>query len=256
MLPREILSLYDQQMRHHPPLDPGAVVEEADRVVRIIGPSNYIIFSDLDSDTVAAAVASQTAAFRGMNVDVEWKVYGHDRPRDLPERLRAAGYSPDPPETLMVFDLTESLPEGPKHSELEIRRAMDGSTLRAAIEASEGAFGSGEGWGGQDWFARLADPSFAAFVAFRNGKPVASARLEMPEGRVFAGLWGGGTIPGHRGLGIYRRLVAVRAELAKSRGYRFLTVDARASSRPILERMGFIALDTTQGWVLRSHATS
>lgn len=243
-------------MRRHPPVDPGAVVEEAERVVRIIGPSNYIIFSDLDSGTVAAAIASQTADFRDMNADVEWKVYGHDAPRDLPDRLREAGYAPDPPETLMVFDLAEPFPDGPKHSELEIRRVLDGTTLRAAIEVSEEAFGSGEGWGGQDWLARLADPSFAAFVAFRNGTPVASARLEMPEGRVFAGLWGGGTIPRHRGLGIYRRLVAERAELAKSRGYRFLTVDARSSSRPILERIGFIALDTTQGWVLRSSATS
>ena len=32
--------------------------------------------------------------------------------------------------------------------------------------------------------------------------------------------------------------------------YRYLTVDARDTSRPILERLGFIELTTVTGWTL------
>ncbi len=73
----------------------------------------------------------------------------------------------------------------------------------------------------------------------------------MPEGRVFASMWGGSTVPEQRGLGMYRALVARRADEARRRGFRFLTTDARETSRPILERVGFVPLTGITGWVLR-----
>jgi GNAT superfamily N-acetyltransferase len=97
---------------------------------------------------------------------------------------------------------------------------------------------------------RLADPAFALYVAYADGRPVASARAEFPPGRSFAGLWGGGTISEYRGRGIYRALVQARAEEARRRGYRYLRVDARDTSRPILERLGFIALTPIIEWRL------
>ncbi|MFD4043109.1 GNAT family N-acetyltransferase, partial [Streptomyces sp. NPDC058605] len=60
-----------------------------------------------------------------------------------------------------------------------------------------------------------------------------------------AGLWGGGTVEGWRGRGLYRALVAHRARAAADRGYRYLQVDAMSTSRPILERLGFEPLTTT-----------
>jgi GNAT superfamily N-acetyltransferase len=64
-------------------------------------------------------------------------------------------------------------------------------------------------------------------------------------------MWGGSTIAEHRGLGLYRALVALRARIARTRGYRYLTTDARETSRPILERVGFVPLTGITGWVLR-----
>jgi hypothetical protein len=39
--------------------------------------------------------------------------------------------------------------------------------------------------------------------------------------------------------------VAKRAELARERGYRWLYSDALPTSRPILERLGFVPITTT-----------
>jgi predicted acetyltransferase len=46
-------------------------------------------------------------------------------------------------------------------------------------------------------------------------------------------------VPGHRRRGLYTALLAARAQEARRRGARFLTVDASPMSQPILEKLGF-----------------
>ena len=65
----------------------------------------------------------------------------------------------------------------------------------------------------------------------------------------FATLWGGGTRQEWRGRGIYRAIVAYRANLAAKRGFRYVQVDASDDSRPILERLGFVAVTTTTPFI-------
>lgn len=238
-------------MRRRPPSSPGVRIEDLGQIVRIVGEYNCILYSRLAPRDAAGVVADQTAHFREIGREVEWKLFGHDRPRALAELLRRRGFVPDPPETLVVYDLARPLPTAGGPVELTVSPVKDAEGLRVARAISERAFGPGAGWKGIDYSRYLHDPSFAAFVAYRAGAPVSSGRLEMPPGRSFASLWGGGTVPGHRGAGIYRQLVAVRAELARARGFRYLTVDARESSRPILERLGFVPLDTVTGWILK-----
>ena len=84
-----------------------------------------------------------------------------------------------------------------------------------------------------------------ATLVVEQGVAVSGGRVDLPRGSDFAGLFGGITLPEHRGRGLYRATVARRAELARERGYRFLYVDALPTSRPILERLGFVALTTT-----------
>ena len=237
-------------MRRRPPVPPGARVEDLGKIVRIVGEENCILYSDLRAGDAPGVVAEQTAFYRARRSQVEWKLFGHDRPPELAELLRRAGFAPDPPETLVVHDLAAPLPAAKTPEGLELRAVEDADGLRSAVAVSEHAFGPGQGWKGFDHPRCLRDPSFAAFVAYRAGLPVASGRLEMPPDRSFASLWGGGTVPGHRHSGVYLRLVAARAELARRRGFRYLTVDARESSRPILERLGFAPLTTITGWTL------
>jgi len=64
-----------------------------------------------------------------------------------------------------------------------------------------------------------------------------------------ARLLGGSTLPQWRGRGIYRALVAARAQRAAARGVTYLQADASADSAPILRRLGFRAVTTTTTYV-------
>jgi ribosomal protein S18 acetylase RimI-like enzyme len=274
----EILARFDAE-RADPPPEPGVRYERAGSVIRAIGTWNAVVFARLTADTADAAIAEQVAFFRSLAFEVnsgdghagaaggavlgedraiEWKVYGHDLPPDLGSRLAAAGFEPDEPETLMVFNLADDLREETRADAaasalVEIRRVTDLSGLTDFLDAARVAFGRDEQWQAarmKQFAPRLTDPAMSLHVAYVRRQPVASARAELPPGRSFAGLWGGGTIPACRGLGIYRALVRTRAQEARARGYRYLRVDAGETSRPILERLGFVALTPIIEWRL------
>jgi len=252
-------------MRIDPPPEPGTRYERAGNVVRALGTTNAVVFAHFTVENADAAVAEQVAFFQSAAVDpmvagrpsaggtLEWKVYGHDRPPDLGTRLAAAGFEPEEPETLMVFDLREQLHGDRRAADpaIVIRRIVDASGLAEAVHAAATAFGRDAAWQAdriERDGARLADTAYALYAAYAGGRPVASARTEFPPGRSFAGLWGGGTVAEYRGRGIYRALVGIRADEARRRGYRYLRVDARETSRPIIERLGFVALTGIVEW--------
>ncbi|MFE7774944.1 GNAT family N-acetyltransferase [Streptomyces sp. NPDC057445] len=252
-----VLALYDRQMRKGAPADgPGARVERTGRVVRQTGGDHGwdgILWSDLDADSADAAIAEQVRHFTSLGREFEWKLYAHDRPADLGRRLLAAGFEPEPEETLLAAETNRllsgaRLPEG-----IELREVTDAPGVELVAQVHEQAFGT-DARRLQD---RLLDQLSAgtgtvvAVVAMAGDVPVGSSRLELPPGRDFAGLWGGGTVPGWRGRGIYRASVAFRARLAAARGYRFLQVDAMPTSRPVLRRLGFTALSTTTPYLYR-----
>jgi GNAT superfamily N-acetyltransferase len=251
---RELRELYDREMRRDPAPYAGARIEMLGPIVRVVGEENYVIFSDLGGTDAARVVREQADHFRRAGTEVEWKVFGHDLPENLEALLAAEGFAPDEPETLVVRELRAPLPNETPPCDVEVRRVTDEAGLRDAATAHEAAFGPGDRPFAKRWAAWIHDPTQGLFVAYVGGAPVASGRLEMPTGRSFAGLYGGGTAPAFRHRGIYRTLVAARADIARERGYRFLTVDARETSRPILERLGFVPLTTTRPWVLRPGA--
>jgi GNAT superfamily N-acetyltransferase len=91
-----------------------------------------------------------------------------------------------------------------------------------------------------------ADPtSITIMVAEVEDSVVSAGWVRYTRGTDFASLWGGSTLPRFRRRGVYRALVAARARLAVARGYQYLQVDASDNSRPILERLGFVALTVT-----------
>lgn len=249
-----VLALHDRDLREGArPDGPGARVERVE-VVRHVADAhgwNGVLWSDLDETDADAAIAEQIAYFTGLGRDFEWKLYGHDLPTDLGQRLTEAGFTPEPQETLMVGEvaaltLDAELPDG-----IRLLPATDRAGVDLVADVHEKAFGTDS----SRLRARLldqlaADPdTVVAVVALAGDEPVSAARMELVPGTRFAGLWGGGTVEAWRGRGIYRALVAHRARIAADRGYRYVQVDASDQSRPILERLGLTALTTTTPYV-------
>ena len=154
----------------------------------------------------------------------------------------------------MVRDLAEPFSALNHLDGLELRQVHDEAGIRDAVSAASAAFGKDDGSVVTHAEGRLNDPTVALFVAYLDGTPVlvGKGRTDRP-GRSFASLFGGGTRPEYRKRGIYHALVSIRAQLARDRGFRYLTVDARdETSRPILERNGFAPLAGIVGWILQA----
>ncbi|HET8529365.1 MAG TPA: GNAT family N-acetyltransferase [Gaiellaceae bacterium] len=179
--------------------------------------------------TVPPDVDRALARLRGLPGHAEWKLYGHD-PAWLPGRLRAAGLEPGDEETVVVAEIA-ALPQPPDDVELR-------DDVEAFLELAAAVFGDRH---------ELPDGAVAV-VALVDGRPVSGGRVDLDPDTEFAGLFGGVTLPEHRGRGLYRATVLERARIARGRGYRYLYVDALPTSRPILERLGFTAITTTTPW--------
>jgi GNAT superfamily N-acetyltransferase len=180
-------------------------------------------------------VGPLVARMREVPGHVEWKYYSHDGP-ELRERLLEAGLEPEDEETVVV---AEAASIAPPSDDIELSLATD-----AFDELAGRVFGR-----------RYALPEKAvAVVAMVDGQPVSGGRVDFGDGVEFAGLFGGVTLPEFRGRGLYRATVAKRAELARERGYRWLYSDALPTSRPILERLGFVAMTTTTPFVIPAAA--
>jgi len=251
-----LLARFDAEMRRDPPAGPGTRIERAGPVVRERGSHNLIVAWEFDAAEAERIVAREAAFFRALGEDVEWKLYAHDRPENLAAVLAAHGFQAEERETVMVLELGAHDDAWPANPEVEVRVVRTAAELETYLAVTARAFGSVAKSAAGTLSARLfgeAADTIAA-VAYVSAEPVAAGRLELPPGRAFASSWGGGTDPEYRGRGVYRRLVAERARWAQARGYEYLTVDAQETSRPILERLGFTALTTVQGWTLAGRA--
>ncbi|MFB7449084.1 GNAT family N-acetyltransferase [Streptomyces sp. NPDC056194] len=258
MEPQHLRDLHDLQLRREArPDGPGCRVERVGAVVRQTGPAhawNGVLWSGLDAHdgpAADAAIAAQIAHYRAAGLSFEWKLYAHDTPADLGDRLLAAGLAPEDPETVMAAEAAALPREVPLPEGVELRAVTDETGVRQVVEVHERAFGTDSSRLGRQLLDRLAaDPgTVTAVVALAAGEPVSAARMELYPGTDFAGLWGGGTVEGWRGRGLYRALVSHRSRIAAERGHRYVQVDAADTSRPILRRLGFLTLTTTTPYV-------
>ena len=256
----EVLARYDAQLRRDVRAAPPARVERAGSVVRYLnddeeGGWEAVVWADLDGSTADAQIAGELAFFAARGRRFEWKHHAYDRPADLPARLVAAGFEPDEDEALLVAEIgslaaVTTAPDGVRLVPVDDETGVD-----QVVAVHEEVFGTDHSWLRRELAARLEAPETgAAVLAVAGDRPVCAGRVEFHAGTDFASLWGGGTLPGWRGRGIYRALVDHRARLAAERGYRYLQVDASPESQPILQRLGFVRLTTTTPYVWRPPA--
>jgi GNAT superfamily N-acetyltransferase len=219
----KILELFDEQMRRKPADADGFLSGE--NWSAVLWPP-----ADGNVEPLIGRMREQTGW-------VEWKYYSHDGP-ELREKLLAAGLEPEDEETVVVAEAA-SIPSPP--DDVELREEPE-----LFMELARTVFGRDHG--------SILPPDAVAVVAYVDGQPVSGGRVDLDPAVEFAGLFGGVTLPEYRGRGLYRATVARRAELAREAGYRFLYVDALPTSRPILERNGFVQLTTTTPFVIPREA--
>lgn len=252
----ELRAIYDREQRFEVdyPDTRREVTAHTVRYVMTAGrKTGWVLWSDLDADTVEAAITAEIEAFTGLGLDFEWKVYSHDAPPDLRDRLVTRGFvAREPVDAIMVLDL-EALPDilrQPIPPSIQHVTTPDG--IRAVIAMLNEVWDDDLSPLGEELIHQMAHTPEALSVAaaVEDGRVVSGAWVQYMGGSRFAGLWGGSTLPAYRRRGLYTGLLAFRAVEARRRGVRFLTVDASPMSRPILEKLGFvcIALATACEW--------
>jgi GNAT superfamily N-acetyltransferase len=245
-----VLAEFDNQMRRDPAADPWSAVEREQGVTRVISSGDGwsgVLWADLTGADADAVIDAQVSRFAELGLPWEWKHYSHDRPPGLAGRLLAAGFVPDPAETLLVTQIADLDVDASAPAGVELVPVTDARGASAVAGVHDEVFGGDHAAIGSAIVAALdmRPPPVEAVVAVAGDTAVSAGRVEFPADRDFATLWGGGTLPGWRGRGVFRSLVAYRARLARERGYRYLQVDASADSCPILLRLGFTELART-----------
>ncbi len=256
----ELLAAYDAQVRDRvpDPLPRGVTVERDGPLLRFFAFAGrgFVVYRDLgglEGADLDGLIARQVRVFAERGERFEWKLHGHDRPEDLSQRLRAAGFVPEETEAVVIAPVAEiagevGLPEGVSLREVTSRADFE------RIAALEQAV-----WGEEDqrsWLVdmleseRVVDPGALTIVVAEAGAAVVCAAwIRFERDTEFGTLWGGATLPEWRRRGIYRAAVTYRANLAAAGGFRYLETDASDDSRPILERLGFTAVTTTTPYV-------
>lgn len=249
-----VLASFDHEMRLDPPQMEGYRIEREGSIVRFVGPDERtVLYSRAEPSAFLRMVSAEVAGMADGGPPLEWKVYSHDGLESLSQFLAESGFRAKPHETLMVLDLSSALPSRPGIAGLEIRRIRDVSGLEELEAIDRAAFGHSHPAAYASVRSRILEPRLGVFIAYMNGVPAAGGRVEYEPGRAFAGLFGGGTVPKFQHLGIYHELVRVRAQFAQGAGARYLAVEAiDTTSRPILEKVGFIPIAGVEGWELES----
>jgi len=253
----QILALYDAQLRlvvpQHPPA--GQEFQSDGRVLRVTGQHRGFIETAQTLNVEGAAldqlILENRDFFANRGEAVEWKTRSHDHPREIPQRLQAAGFIPEDLETVMVGDTKRMAAGAPLPDSVVIRTVNTSADLERIGRMEATVWDEDFSWLAKDLHEQMtaAPANTVVFVAEAAGQIVSAAWITFKDGTDFAGLWGGSTLSEWRGQGIYTALVARRAQVAHDRGVKYLQVDASDDSEPILRRLGFNALTTTTPYV-------
>ncbi len=239
----DLIALLDEE-RQRPLKIPGIrheVFAQGVRYIDLNGNGSMIVYTDLNAANADQVIAEQIAYFRQLGQDFEWKLYSHDQPADLKDRLIAHGFEVEEVEAVVVLDLTQPAPVLERPAPQNVQRITTHAEIHRAMAVQHAVW--------DEDFTHLADElaeemeadptAISIYAVYEEGEPVCSAWIRYQMGSPFASLWGGSTLTDYRGRGFYTSLVSVRAHEAHARGYRYLSVEASLMSRPVLEKLGF-----------------
>lgn len=188
-----VLAAFDEQMRRRPKAGPAERVEVDERVTRVVSRSggwNGVVWSDLTEADADAVIAAQIRRFACGGLAWEWKQYSYDRPADLPGRLQAAGFVPDPAEAVLVAEIAGLALEPDPPAGVELVPVTGQGAADALVAVHDEVFGGSHDAIGRAVLQGLGmQPSpVAAVIAMAGGIPVSAGRVELPEESDFASI--------------------------------------------------------------------
>jgi predicted N-acetyltransferase YhbS len=189
---------------------------------------------------VPQAVAAVRAWFGGYAVgQFRWLVGPSATPARVVDDLIALGARPDEAEPELNAMVLDHPP--PQVADIKVHQVSTISDFAEMERVRTAVFGgdppSVVGLQ-RDWHALSRTAGSAAFVAEIDGAVAGYGVMRRTD----QGPWllaGGVTMPHARGRGAYRALVRARWDAAQAMGAPALVTQAKAASRPILERLGF-----------------
>jgi len=205
------------------------------------GREGWISYSHLDEANAEETIREQVSYFESIGQNFEWKLYDYDQPSDLKERLVAYGFLLEEAEAIMVQDLEDAPPLFWQPVHHQVQRITNPDQVVDVLSVEQQVWEEDFSWLGKylGETLRRYPEQMSVYVAYVDGQPASAAWTYFPKHSQFAILWGGSTLSSLRGQGLYTALLAVRAQEAKERQVRYLTVDASPMSRPILEKFRF-----------------
>ncbi|SEB63494.1 hypothetical protein SAMN05216483_0072 [Streptomyces sp. 2131.1] len=251
----ELRTAYDAQLRGVTPPGGSARVEMDGPLTRVVGWHRGFVTGPRDLGVYGAEldalIARQRDFYAARGEAVEWKTRAHDLPADLADRLTAAGFIAEDSETVLIGQSSHLAADPVLPDGVALRRVTARSDLQRIAAMESTVWGEDWSWLADDLTARIenAPENTIVLVAEARDEVVCAAWLVFKDGVDFGGLWGGSTLKEWRGQGIYRALVAHRAQLAAARDVPYVYVDASADSAPILTRLGLHAVTTTTPYV-------
>jgi len=246
---KEILTLLD--FERQTVIYPGTTRFSDIGIIRDVsddGKNCEIVYSSCSENDLDQTIKHQIEVARNARYELEWKVYGHDRPHDLGERLLAAGFKTGEKEMFMVSSVNNETLNRFDVCSCDIRCVTSKEGLKDVQMISEEVYAKSYETQITRWGAMLENhpQSMSIYVAYIDGEPAASGRVYFQESSKFAGLFGGQTRERFRKRGLFTQLVAVRIREALSRRIAYICVDALPTSEPILRKRGFESVTYTQ----------
>lgn len=197
-------------------------------------------------------ISRQVNFFTERHEKVEWKTYSYDHPVDLTERLTAAGFRAESPESLLLGELGGLIHDVDLPPGVRVRAVTSDADLARIDELMKTIWGPDRGSRSLAREMRSNPDALDVVVVEESadGPVLCAGWLRYSTGTDFASMWGGSTLPQWRRKGLYRATVTHRARLARNRGYRFMRLDTSPDSRPILMRLGLRTVAITTPYTL------
>lgn len=255
----DILGLFDVEQRRD--VEYFETIREATptivRHTSRFGGDGLVTYWDLAGTDVMSVVQEQIAYFNSIGQDFEWKVYAHDSPAELGQQLARLGFTVDHKATVVYLDLS-ALPERlAALTNPNVKQVIEPEGIDEYVAMMQSIWDGDFCDVASSLKAQLQEDAshIGVYLARADGMVASAGWIRFHQASSFASLRGGLTLPAWRNRGLYSALVAVRVLEAQRRGYRYVIVDARPTSRPILERLGFkvLAHICVYVWSTRRH---